>query len=154
MSTAFNVSKHKIGYYWEQAALGGNRSIQILLMKGKEADGTLSDRDNLGAILGAASNVESDFTNYIRKQAAGGDLDTTIDDSGNRVLLDLPDQTWADAGGSTNNALSTVLLCYDPDTTVNDNGNVIPLLSLDITATTDGNDLIVRFHADGAARVN
>lgn len=164
MSCAFNISKGKIQYYFETArdrpAGFTNAGIIIHLLKatGLEADSTLTDHDNVSVLL-ASTNDEADFTNYVRKTvfgSGGTGITITVDDSGNRVLLDLPDQTWTDAGGNpvvTNNTLGKVLISFDPDTTGGTDTALIPLLAHDITATTDGNDLIVRFHVDGAARV-
>src|SRR4028119_1178935 len=101
MSTAFNISKGKLQWYWEQARNTAGTGIVVVLLKstGLEADGTLTDHDNLSTLL-AATNDEADFTLYVRKTIAGtsgtGVPAPVIDDSGNRVLLDLPDQTWVD----------------------------------------------------------
>ena|SRR5688572_32010898 len=161
MSTSFNISRDKIGYYFETArdrpSGFTNAAIIITLLKssGLEADATLADHDDVAALL-AASNDQADFTNFVRKTVfgtGGTGITKTVDDSGNRVLLDLPDQTWVDAGGAANNSLGKVLIAFDPDTTAGTDSTLIPLLAHDITATTDGNDLIIRFHADGAARV-
>lgn len=161
MSTSFNISRDKIGYYFELArdrpSGFTNAVIGITLLKasGLEADATLADHDNVSVLL-AATNDQADFTNFVRKTVfgtGGTGITKTVDDSGNRVLLDLPDQTWVDAGGATNNTLGKVLIYFDPDSTTGADTDLIPLLAHDITATTDGNDLIIRFHADGAARV-
>lgn len=157
MSTAFNISKGKIQWYWEQARTGtGGLIVMLLKNTGLQADGTLADHDDVAALL-ATTNDEADFTNYVRKTVAGntasGPAAPTIDDTNNRALLDLPDQTWTDAGGAANNTLGKLLIAFDDNTGTGTDANLIPLLAHDITATTDGNDLIVRFHADGAARV-
>lgn len=161
MSTSFNISRDKIGYYFETArdrpSGFTNAAIIITLLKssGLEADAVLADHDNVSVLL-AATNDQADFTNFVRKTvfgSGGTGITKTVDDSGNRVLLDLPDQTWVDAGGASNNTLGKVLIAFDPDTTAGDDTTLVPLLAHDITATTDGNDLIIRFHADGAARV-
>lgn len=164
MSTSFNSTRDKIGYYFETArdrpSGFTNAGIIITLLKatGLEADGTLADYTNVQALLAGTSD-QADFTNFVRKTvfgSGGTGIVKTVDNATNRVLFDLPDQTWVDAGGNpvvTNNTLGKVLICFDPDTTTGDDSTVLPLLAHDITATTDGNDLIVRFHVDGACRV-
>lgn len=164
MSTAFNISKHKLGIYFEQArdrpAGFTNAAIIIHLLKatGLEAEATMRDHDTVALLL-AASSDEADFTNYTRKTvfgSGGTGITITIDDSGDAVLLDLPDQTWVDAGGNpvvTNNTLGKLLISFDGDTTAGTDANLIPLLAHDLSATTDGNDLIVRFNTLGAARI-
>jgi len=158
MSTAFNISKHKIGWYFEQvnaSAGGANPGLVIILLRstGIEADDTLNNYDTVAALLGTG-NDEPTFTNYVRKTVFGNTVTVTVDDTGNRVLLDLPDQTWADAGGTTNDTVSKVLIAYDPNLSTGTDSDLVPLVAHDINATTDGNDLIVRFHADGSVRVN
>lgn len=158
MSTSFNISKDKIGWYYEQARTTTNSALVFVLLRstGLQADDLLADHDHLGALL-AASNDEPLFTNYVRKSLAGvTDITKTIDDTGNRVLLDQADLTWVDAGGNpvvTNDTVGKLLICFDPNTTTGTDTDIIPLTAHDITATTDGNDLILRFHTDGSARV-
>jgi hypothetical protein len=154
MSTAFNISKHKIGWYFEQAEAGGTAALILVLLKatGLEADATIADHDNVSVLLAGTSD-QADFTNYARKTVSGSTIDVNFDDTNNRVLLDMPDQTWTAAGGATNNALGALLIAFDANTGAGTDTDLVPLLKLDFTATTDGNDLILRFHADGAARV-
>jgi hypothetical protein len=68
----------------------------MLLLKTAEADATLKDRDDVAAIL-ANGSTEADFTNYARKTGLTGTI--TVDDTNDRVDVDIPDQTWAVAGG-------------------------------------------------------
>lgn len=160
MSTAFNISKHKIGWYWEQvnASAGGTGpGLVVILLRatGIEGDDVLNNYDTVSALL-AGANDEPTFTNYVRKTVFGSSVTVTVDDTGNRVLLDLPDQTWTDAGGVStgNDTVSKVLIAYDTNLSTGSDTDLVPLIAHDINATTDGNDLIVRFHSDGSARVN
>lgn len=159
MSTTFNIAKHMLGEYWRAARNDSNNGIIVLLLKssGLEADGTIADYDTLSAFL-AASNDECDATNYVRKTIAGsggsGVPAATVDDTNNRVILDLPDQTWSSLGGASNNTLGAVLLCYDSDTTTGTDANIVPLVKLDISSTTtDGNDFTIQFNTNGVLRV-
>ena len=156
MSCSFNISKDKIGWYYEQARTVTNAGLVYMLLKtgGLEVDGTIADHDNVSALL-AASNDACDFTNYVRKVQSGtSNVTKTVDDANNRVLLDQADLTWTDAGGTTNNAVGALLIAYDPNTTTGSDADLIPLTKHDVVAMTDGNDLILRFHADGSARVS
>lgn len=155
MSCSFNISKDKIGWYYEQARTVANAGLVYILLKsnGLEADGTIADHDDVQVLL-AASNDECDFTGYVRKVLTGTtNVTKTVDDTNNRVLLDQADLTWTDAGGATNNAVGALLIAYDPNTTTGTDSTLVPLTKHDITATTDGNDLILRFHTDGSARI-
>ena len=155
MSTSFNISKYKIGWYFEQARDTAGAAIVVILLKssGLESDSSIADYDNVAALL-AGSSDQADFTNYARKTISGGaNVTVTVDDTNNKVLLDLTDQTWSAAGGATNNTLGAVLLAYDSNTASGTDTDLVPLLKLDFTATTDGNDLLLRFNTEGAARI-
>lgn len=158
MSCSFNISKGKVQYYWEDARNTANAALICVLLKstGLVADATMADYDDLAALLAGASD-ECDFTNYTRKTVAGtggtGPAVPTIDDTNNRALLDLPDQTWATAGGTVNNTIGALVICYDNNTTSGTDANLIPLVKHDMAETTNGNDLVVRFHTDGSLRV-
>lgn len=158
MPTAFNISRDKIGYYAEQARDVTGASITVLLLQstGLEADGVLADYDDLAALL-AGTNDEATFTNYVRKSFSGTGVVRTVDDVNNRVLLGAAAPgtqftfTWANAGGTTNNTLGKALLVYSPPSATD--ATRIPLTAHDMSASTDGNDLVVRLHADGFSRV-
>src|SRR3990172_409791 len=94
---------------------GANDAIIVLLAKsaGLEADATLRDYDDLAALL-ACTTDEADFTNYARKTVTSG-IVITVDDTGNKVDIDIGDQLWTAAGGAANNTLGAVFFCYDPD---------------------------------------
>ncbi len=125
----------------------------IVLLKAAEADATLEDYDDLAALLLAAGNTEADFTSYGRKTLTDTELAAfpAPDDTNNRYEVDLPDQTWAPAGGATNNTLVKLLVCYAPDTAGAD-GTLIPVTYHDFAVTTDGSDLTAQFDALGFLR--
>jgi len=131
-----------------------NSAFIVVLLKAVEADDTLNNYDDLGALLGAAGNTEADFTNYARKVLTDADLVAlpAPDDTNNRRDLDIPDQTWTAAGGATNNTLAKLLVCYDADTTAGTDADIIPLTHHDFVATTDGNDLVAQINTAGFYR--
>jgi hypothetical protein len=73
----------------------------------------------------------------------------TIDDTGNTVAADTADFTWTDAGGATNNTLVKLLICYDPDTTVGTDADIIPLTLHDYAETTTGSTITATVDAAG-----
>lgn len=127
--------------------------IIIVLLKANEAEGALIDHDNLSLLLGAAGNTEADFTNYARKTLTDADLAAfpSPDDTADDFDVDLPDQTWSNAGNGTNNTLTKAIVCYDPDTGAGDDTSIIPIAHYDFATTTDGTNLVAQFHADGFA---
>lgn len=134
-----NLGKGRTAYYSTLPA--ANDALILLLLKasGLEADGTLVDYDDVAALL-AAANDEADFTNYGRKTITS--VTVTVDDTNDRVDVDIADQTWTAAGGAANNSLGKAVIAYDPDTTGGTDSALIPLTYHDFVATTDGNDLV------------
>ncbi len=143
----FNIAKGKLAYYATLPA--ANDAIIVVLLKssGLVADSTMIDYDDLAAVLAGASD-EADFSNYVRK--TGASVTVTVDDTNDRVDLDLADITWSAA--TTGQALGKLLVCYDSDTTGGTDSGIIPLTYHDFTATTDGNDLVATIAAAGFAR--
>lgn len=148
---AFNISKHKAGYYFELPA--ANDAIKLLLLQsaGLQADATLADHDTVAALLGG--NTEATFTNYARKTLTT--VAVTVDDATDTVKLDADDVTFTSAGGATNNTVGKAVVYYDPDTTASADANNIPLLAWDYTVTTDGvSNLLITFSTSGLAVVS
>lgn len=156
MSTHFNATVDLAGYYFQQAASTA-ADIQVIALKagGLQADDALADNATLAAIL-TAGNVEADFTNYVRKTIAAPTRSavnaTDRTHLGGSAVGTAYTLTWTAAGGATNNQLGKVVLLYVPVPGTSPNSDILPLFAHDITATTDGNDLVITFHADGAVR--
>lgn len=139
----FNIAK---GAFAEKFRDGAANGI-ILLMKANEAEATLLDRDELSALFAEAGNTEADFTNYSRKTGLTGTI--TVDDSNDRVDVDIPDQTWSSAGNGTNNTLTKLVVAYEESAS---EAGRVPLSHHDFAATTDGSDLTAQINAAGFAR--
>jgi len=127
-----------------QLADDNTGALVVLLLQANEVDATLVDYDNVSAMLGAAGNTEATFTNYSRK--TGLAEATTIDDSADTAAIDVPDQTWIGAGGTTDNALTKLIVCVQ---TGADDTTLIALSHHDFPVTTDGTDLTAQFDAAG-----
>lgn len=152
----FNVSKGRGVEFYNRVKSNdpANAVFKIVLLKaaGLESDDVLDNHDALDALL-AASNDEADFTNYARKVLADGDLAAlpAPDDTNNRRDIDLPDQTWASAGGATNNSLGKAIVVYMPDTAGADS-TAIPVAHYDFVVTTTGINLVLQFASAGFYR--
>jgi hypothetical protein len=120
----------------------------MLLLKTAEADATLKDRDDVAAIL-ANGSTEADFTNYARKTGLTGTI--TVDDTNDRVDVDIPDQTWAVAGGATNNTLVKLIIAYQEAAA---DASRVPLTSHDFAVTTDTSDIVAQVNAAGFYRAS
>lgn len=139
----FNIAKGAAAEKFRDAAANGI----ILLLKANETEADLIDHDELNAMLGAAGNTEADFTNYARKTGLSGSI--TVDDTNDRVDVDIPDQTWTSAGNGTNNTLTKAVFAYEESAA--DTGR-IPLTHQDFSVTTDGTDLTIQLNGSGFYR--
>lgn len=132
-SFVFNIAKGKIAYY---AGLPASADALIAIpieASGVVADATLIDIDDVATLLAGATNEQSTMG---RKTLAS--VSVTVDDTNDRVALDSADITWL---GATGNAISDILICYDPDTGTGTDADLIPLSWHDFTATPDGTDI-------------
>jgi hypothetical protein len=113
-----------------------NDALIVVLLEaaGVEADATLKDYDALDTLLAGASNEQ---TNQARKVISAS-VTITVDDTNDRVDIDIPDQVWTALGGS---AVGDLLVCYDGDTTGGTDANIRPLTCHDWAITPDGSDV-------------
>ena len=142
----FNIA---LGRVKEYATLGAaNDALIIVLLKttGLQADATLRDYDDLAALL-AAANDECDATNYVRKAVTSATI--TVDDTNDWVDIDIADQTWTNLGGATNNTISKLLVCFDPDTTTGTDSTIVPLTGHDFVVSTDGSSVTAQIASSG-----
>ncbi|MBX6382014.1 MAG: hypothetical protein IRZ07_03420 [Microbispora sp.] len=141
----FNIALGKVAYYATLPA--ADDSLIVVLLQTAQADDTLRDHDTLAQVL--AANTEANFTNYARATAAG--VAVTVNDTSNLVDVDINDITWTNAGGTTNNTLVKLLVCYKPDTASADSA-IIPLTFHDFAVTTDGSSITAQVAANGFFR--
>lgn len=140
----FNIAKGAVAEKFRDGAANGI----VMLLKTGETESALVDYDTVAALLAGAPE-EADFTNYARKTGLTGTI--TVDDTNDRVDVDIPDQTWDDAGGASNNTLVKAVVAYEESAA--DSGR-IPLTHHDFTSTTDGSDLTIEFNAAGFFRAS
>ena len=143
----FNARKADFGYYC--GLPGANDALIVVPLEatGLEADATLMDYDDLAALLAGTSNEQ---TTMGRKTITTG-VTVTIDDTNNRVDVDMADVTWTAATG---NALGGLLICYDPDTTSGTDSTILPLTKHDFSTTPAGGDITAQFAVSGFARAS
>lgn len=138
----FNVGKARA----YQMTIDDAAKFLVLLLETAEADATLVDYDDIAALL-AGTPVEAAFTNYARKVAIT--CTPTLDDSNDRVDLDIPDQTWSPAGNGTNETMAKLVVAYEVAAA---DATRIPITHHDLTVTTDGSDLTININAAGFFR--
>lgn len=138
----FNIAKGAVAEKIRDSAA----ACFIMLLKVNEAEATLVDRATVSALL-AAANTEADFTNYARKTGLTGSI--TVDNTNERVDVDIADQTWTAAGGASNNTLTKAIVAYEEAAA---DATRIPLTHHDFATTTDGGDLTLQVNASGFFR--
>ncbi|MBK3563222.1 MULTISPECIES: hypothetical protein [unclassified Streptomyces] len=128
----FNIALGKLATY---AGLPLTNDALIMVpieTSGIVNDATMRDYADLSTLLAGASNEQ---TTMGRKTLAS--VTATVDNTNDRVNIDCADVTWTAATG---NAISAVVICYDPDTTTGTDSDLIPLTKHDVTMTPDGSD--------------
>lgn len=140
----FNIAKGAVAEKIRDSA----SACLILLLKAAEADASFKDRATVAAIL-SNGGTEADFTNYARKTGLTGTI--TVDNTNDRVDVDIPDQTWTSAGGATNNTLTDLIVAYEESAA--DSGRV-PLTCHDFVVTTNGSDLTAQINSSGFYRAS
>ena len=142
----FNIAKGKIAQLASLPAANDALIAVPLETTGIESDAILRDYDNLSVLLAAASNEQ---TTMGRKTLAS--VTVTVDDTNDRVDVDAADVVWSAASG---NAISALVICYDPDTTAGTDADLVPLVKLAFVATPAGGDITCQFNAAGFARAS
>lgn len=129
----FNIAKGRLAYYASLPAANDALIAIPIEASGVESDATLKDYDTVSALLAATNNEQSTMG---RKTLAS--VTATVDDTNDRVNIDCADVTWTAATG---NAISDILICYDPDTTSGTDADLVPLTWHDFSITPDGSDV-------------
>lgn len=139
---AYNIAK---GRMVEKIADDATK-LGVMLVVAQEAEATQKDRTTLADIL-ANGTGEATATNYARKTGLTATI--TVDNTNDRVDLDLPDQTWTALGGVTNNSITAAIVFYEEAAL---EASRIPLTHHDFAITTDGSDVTMVFNAAGFHR--
>lgn len=141
----YNIAKGAVA----EMVRDSGSDLLILLLDNAGSDATMIDLDTVAAVLGDASTDECSFTNYARKTGLTGSI--TVDDTNDRVDVDLPDQTWSSAGGASNNDITDAVVAYENAAA---DATRIPCTQQDFEITTDGSDLTLEVNAAGFYRAS
>ncbi len=128
----FNIAKGSIA---EKVRDGANIQILALAAAGLEADSVLIDVDTVSALVAGTTN-EVTNSGYARKSIANASITLLVDDTNDRVDVDVADQTWtAVAAGD---GWAKLVVCEDvggADT------SRVPLTAHSFDITPDGSDI-------------
>lgn len=136
-----NIAKGRVVEYYNRVKSNDPTNAAIILVpietSGLEADSVLIDKDDLAAWLSGTTNEQ---TTMGRKTLTDAELAAlpAPDDTNDRYDVSLPTTTWTAASG---NAISKILVCYDPDTTAGTDSSIIPLTQFDFAQTPSGADI-------------
>lgn len=146
----FNIAKGKVAQLAKNVDDGSPANSRLIVVPIEttsiEADAALKDHDTLSALLAGTSNEQ---TTMGRKTVAAADITITVDDTNERLDIDIADITWT---GATGNAISALVICYDPDNTTGTDADLIPLTKHDFVVTPDGSDVVAQIAAAGFYR--
>lgn len=129
----FNVALGKVAYYASLPAANDALILVPIEATGIVTDVIMRDYHDLGTLIAGASNEQVTMG---RKTLAA--VTVTVNDVNDRVDIDSADVTWTAATG---NPVAALVICYDPDTTVGTDADLIPLSKHDFAVTPDGTDL-------------
>jgi hypothetical protein len=138
---AFNIAKGKAAYLAGLPATNDALKAIPIETTGIVSDATMRDYDDLATLLAGASNEQ---TTMGRKTLAS--VTVTVDDTNDWVIIDAADIVWTAATG---NAISALVVVYDPDTTSPTDANMIPIAKLDAVATPAGGDITYQVASGG-----
>jgi hypothetical protein len=129
-----------------------NAGLTLVAINTTETDANLRDLDTLALVLANGLTAEVTNTNYARIDLSDTDVAFTVDDTNDRVDLDIADQTWSAIAAGT--AWTDLLICYNPDITGDVDTNIIPLTQHDFSVTPDGSDITAQIDAAGFYRAS
>jgi hypothetical protein len=145
-----NIAKgrvHQLAKNVKDGTPANSRLIAVVIeSSGIEADATLKDYDSLSTLLAGSSNEQ---TTMGRKTIAAADITITVDDTNDRVDVDMADLVWTGASG---NAVGAIILCYDADNTTGTDADLVPLTKHDFIVTPDGSDITAQVNTAGFYR--
>lgn len=140
----FNIAKGRVAELYNRVDSNDPAASALVIVainRGAATDATMKDYADLAALLGDAAVAEVTNTNYARKVLTDVDLGAmTVDNTNDRMPLDLGDQTWTGVAAGT--AWTDLVICYDGDTAAGTDANIIPLTNHTFAVTPDGSDIV------------
>lgn len=144
----FNVAKGRVGGYIADVLAGGNDAIIWIPMatSGTEAQG--QDLATFAAVEADANFSERTGTGWSRitQDETGDGLAYTADNTDNEGVADSNDLVWAAPSAG---ATVGLVACYDPDTTVGTDSDLVPLVHLDMAVTPNGQQVTYQHNVEG-----
>lgn len=150
----FNVAKGRVAELYNRVKSNDPANSVLIVIPvdaGAVADATIRDCATFAAVL-AAGVTERSTSGWSRKILSDADIVAlTIDNSNDRVDVDIPDQTWT---APTAGTVTDLVICYDADSTSGTDANLIPLTLHDFPITPDGSDIAAVIASTGFYRAS
>ena len=150
----FNIAKGSVAGYYQRVKSNdpANSAIVavVLATTGLETDAVLIDAATLAAVVAGTTN-EVTNAGYARKVLTDVDLAAFAADNVNdRVDLDIADLAFGAI--TAGDGWSKLVLCYDPDTTLGTDADLVPLCAYDAVLVPDGSALTLQINPAGFYR--
>lgn len=117
----------------------------MLLLKVADTDAAMMDLATVATLLAGTADEATDAS-YARKTALTGTV--TVDNTNDRVDVDIPDQTWTALAGA---AITDLVVFYEDAAA---DATRVPLTLHDFSVTCDGSDVTAVINASGFARAS
>lgn len=152
----FNQAKGKAAE-WAARVNANDPTNSVLVVswwnRGAATDATLKDYDTVAQVeadANAAEITNSGYSRQVMDQTAG--ITITIDDTNDRVDVDIPDVTKTAVAAGT--AITDAMVAYDSDSTGGTDANIVPISFHAFAVTPDGSDITMQVAAAGFYRAS
>src|SRR3970040_2176796 len=121
--------------------------LMVLATSGIESDAVLKDKDTFADVVSGTTNevTNSGYTKKVLDETSS--ITITYDDTGDKVDVDFPDQTWTAVGAG--DGWNDIVIGYDSDTTTGTDANILPHTQHDFVVTPDGSDITAQVATAG-----
>ena len=150
----FNIAKGRVGAYAQNVEDNSPTGCELVIIaiNTSATDATLLDLDTVSAVLADANTAEVTNTNYARKDLVAANITLTVDDTNNRLDIDIDaDQTWSSV--ASGDAWTDLIIAYDPTGSSADTA-LIPLTMHDFSVTPNGGDITAQIATEGFFRAS
>ena len=150
-----NIAKGRFGEWAERSRVGDDPNGALIMSvwnnDGSSTDDNVRDADTVAAIEALTGVTERTTNGWARKTISDGSITVTIDDTNDRVDVDIPDQTWT---AVTSGASTDIGTAWDKDTTAGTDSNILPGTWHDFAITPDGSDVTAVIATGGVYRAS
>ena len=139
---AHNISKGRTVGYADRINANdpANSAFVVEVINTSATDAVLKDLDTFALIEADGNTAEVTNSGYARKTITDSSgMTVTVDDTNDRIAIDIADQTWTAVAAGT--AWTDVVVGYDSDTTAGTDANIAPVSQHDFPITPDGSDI-------------